>query len=137
VLTIYADSKSARVVAHLGEASIVSTSKEGGPKEDRMAEGEKLPQSSGGVGWRRARLADGARVSQKAGQVTRSVTATAKPKASTFAELFKAGINYSIDPKFDRGSDSDEPFETSMTCRDNHKDKKDCRYKSHYKPKRR
>ena len=137
VLTIYADSKGARVVAHLGEASIVSTSKEGGPKEDRMAEGEKLLQASGGVGWRRARLAAGttsASGSQGAGQVARSVTATATPKASTLAELFKAGINYSIDPKFDRDSDSNEPFETSMTCRDNN-DKKHCRYNSCYKPK--
>ena len=141
VLTIYADSKRAPVIAHLGAASVISTSKEGPLKEDRMAEGEKPSQLSGGEGRWRARLAAGAigavsaaRGAQRAGQVARSVTATATPNAPTFAGLFRAGINYSVDPKFDRGSGSKEPFETSMTCRDS--DKKHCRKKSDFKPKR-
>jgi hypothetical protein len=50
-----------------------------------------------------------------------------------YTGLFKAGVNYSIDPKRDRDADDENPYETSMTCRNS--DKKHCRKKSHYKPK--
>jgi hypothetical protein len=52
-----------------------------------------------------------------------------------YTGLFKAGVNYSIDPRDDRDPDDEKPFETSMTCRNS--DKKHCRKKSHHKPKRR
>jgi hypothetical protein len=74
--------------------------------EERRVEGKELSQSSRGEGRRR----DG------------------------FSGLFKSGINYSIDPKSDKDPDSEKPYETSMTCRNG--DKKHCRKKSHYKPKK-
>lgn len=55
-------------------------------------------------------------------------------RRSGFTGLFKAGIDYSRDPKFDKDPDSEDPYETSMTCRNNNKNH--CRKKSHYKPKR-
>jgi hypothetical protein len=59
-----------------------------------------------------------------------------RPRRDGFTGLFKAGVNYSIDPRYDRDNDEDDekPYETSMTCRNN--DRKHCRKKSHYKPKR-
>lgn len=76
------------------------------PGEDRRVEGKDLSQSHRGEGQRRA----------------------------GFTGLFKAGINYSRDPKFDKDPDSEEPYETSMTCRNSNK--KHCHKKSHYKPKK-
>jgi hypothetical protein len=131
VLTIYVDSKSkrTRVITHLGAASVISTG------EDRAADGKDISQSPRGEGGLRAGagLAAGAIGAASIAKIA-SKGSTAASNASSFAELFKAGINYSIDPKFDRGSGSKEPFETSMTCRDG--DKKPCRKKSEYKPKR-
>jgi hypothetical protein len=132
VLTIYIDGESARVIAHVGEASIVPTVKEG-PKEGRMAGGKGLSQSPRGDGWKRAGLVAGAIGAAKVAKIGVQ-GASAAPDAPTFAGLFKAGINYSIDPKFNRGQDSEESSETSMTCRDS--DNKYCRKKSRYKPQR-
>jgi hypothetical protein len=134
VLTIYVDGEKARVITHLGEASVVSTGEEGRLKrEGLMAGGKKLSQSPRGEGWRRAGLAAGA---IGAASLTHMGVqrATAAPNAATFAGLFKAGVNYSIDPKFNRGPGSEESFETSMTCRDG--DRKLCRKKSRFTPKR-
>lgn len=136
VLTIYLDGDSARVIAHVGEARIVPTGKEGpkeGLKEGRMAGGKELSQSPRGNGWKRAGLVAGA-IGAASVAKTGVQGAAAAPNAPTFAGLFKAGINYSIDPKFNRGQDSEESFETSMTCRDS--DKKYCRKKSRYTPQR-
>lgn len=128
VLTVYVDGERARVVAHVGAASVVPTGEEG-----RMAGGKETSQSPRGDGWKRAGLVAGAIGSASIAQMgVRG--ATAASNAPTFAGLFKAGINYSIDPKFNRGPDSEESFETSMTCRDS--DKKYCRKKSRYKPQR-
>jgi hypothetical protein len=74
--------------------------------EDGRAEGKEISQSPRGEGRRGA----------------------------GYTGLFKAGVNYSIDPKHDRDSDYEKPFETSMTCRNS--DKKNCHKKSYYKPKR-
>jgi len=128
VLTIYMDGESARVIAHVGEASIVPTGKEG-----RMTGGKELSQSPRGDGWKRAGMVAGAIGAARVAK-TGVQSSAAASNAPTFAGLFKAGINYSIDPKFDRGQDSEESFETSMTCREN--DKKYCRKKSRYKPQR-
>ena len=129
VLTIYIDGERARVIAHVGEASIVPTGKEGPP-----AGGKESSQSPRGDGWKRAGLVAGAIGAASVAKIGVQGAAAA-PDAPTFAGLFKAGINYSIDPKFNnRGQDSDESFETSMTCRDS--DKKYCRKKSRYKPQR-
>jgi hypothetical protein len=126
VLTIYVDGEKARVVAHVGAASVVPTGEEG-----RMAGGKETSQSPRGDGWKRAGIVAGA--IGAAGVAQMGVRgATAASNAPTFAGLFKAGINYSIDPKFNRGQDSEDSFETSMTCRDS--DKKYCRKKSKYKP---
>jgi hypothetical protein len=126
VLTIYVDGERARVVAHVGAASVVPTGEEG-----RMAGGKETSQSPRGDGWKRAGMAAGA-IGSASGAIIGVRGATAASNATTFAGLFKAGINYSIDPKFNRGQDSEESFETSMTCRDS--DKKYCRKKSKYKP---
>jgi len=134
VLTIYVDGERARVIAHLGAASVVPTGEEVRLKrEGRMAAGKELSQSPRGEGRRLASLAAGAIGAASVAHIG-GRDATAAPEASTFAGLFKAGVNYSIDPKFDRSPGSDETFETSMTCRES--DKKYCRKKSRYTPKR-
>jgi hypothetical protein len=130
VLTIYADRESARVISHVGAASVVST-EEGG----RPAGGKEMSRSPRGGGWKRAGLVAGAIGAASAAKIgVQGATATAAPNAPTFAGLFKAGINYSIDPKSDDDPGSEESFETSMTCRES--DKKYCHKKSRYKPKR-
>ena len=129
VLTIYIDGESARVIAHVGEASIVPTGKEG-----RTAGGKELSRSPRGDGWKRAGMVAGAIGAASVAKIGVQGAAAAPPDGPTFAGLFKAGINYSIDPKFNRGQDSEESFETSMTCRDS--DKKYCSKKSRYKPQR-
>lgn len=130
VLTIYIDRERARVISHVGAASIVSTGEEGRP-----AGGKEMSQSPRGVGRKRASLIAGAIGAASAAQiVAQGATAPGAPNAPTFAGLFKAGINYSMDPTIDDGPGSEEPFETSMTCRDS--DKKYCHKKSKYKPKR-
>jgi len=128
VLTIYVERERARVISHVGAASVVSTD-EGG----RPAGGKELSRSPRGGGWKRAGLAAGAIGAASAAKIGVQ-GATAAPTAPTFAGLFKAGINYSIDPKSDDDPGSEEPFETSMTCRES--DKKYCHKKSRYKPKR-
>ena len=128
VLTIYLDGESARVIAHVGSATIVPTG-----EESRMAGGKGLSQSPRGEGWKRAGFAASA-IGAATGASIGVRGATAPSNAPTFAGLFRAGVNYSIDPKFDKGSDSEDSFESSMTCRDS--DKKYCRKKSHYKPNR-
>ena len=127
VLTIYVDRERARVISHVGAASVVSTEEEGRP-----AGGKEMSQSPRGGGWKRAGLVAGAIGAASAAKIGVQ-GATAAPNAPTFAGLFKAGINYSIDPKSDNGPGSEEPFETSMTCRES--DKKYCHKKSKYKPK--
>jgi hypothetical protein len=130
VLTIYVDSERARVISHVGAASIVSTGEEGRP-----AGGKEMSQSPRGVNWKRARLVAGANGAASAAQIgVQGAPAPGAHNSPTFAELFKAGINYSIDPMADNGPGSEEPFETSITCRDS--DKKYCHKKSRYKPKR-
>jgi hypothetical protein len=130
VLTIYVDGERARVIAHMGAASVVPTG-----EEVRPASGKIPSQSPRGGGWKRAGLVAGAIGVASAAKIgVQGAPATAAPNAPTFAGLFKAGINYSIDPKSDNGPGSEEPFETSMTCRDS--DKKYCHKKSMYKPKR-
>lgn len=128
VLTIYIDGERARVISHVGSASVVSTG-----EEVRLAGGKGVSQSARGGGWKRAGLVAGAVGAASAAKIG-AQGAPAAPPPPTFAGLFKAGINYSIDPKFDNDPDSDESFETSMTCRDS--DKKYCHKKSRYKPKR-
>jgi hypothetical protein len=128
VLTIYVDGARARVITHVGVASVVSTSEEG-----RAAGGKELSQSPRGDGWKRAGLIVGAIGAASATKIGVQGATTAS-NASTFAGLFKAGINYSIDSKFNKSQGSEEPFETSMTCRDS--DKKYCRKKSRFKPQR-
>ena len=129
VLTIYVDRERARVISHVGAASVVSTGRgrsPGGWKRDvTIATWRGLEARRPGRrrNWRRERR-----------QNWRSGSDRAAPNAPTFAGLFKAGINYSIDPKSDNGPGSEEPFETSMTCRES--DKKYCHKKSKYKPKR-
>jgi len=130
VLTIYVDRERARVISHVGAASVVTTEEEGRP-----AGRKEMSQSPRGGGWKRAGLVAGAIGAASAAKIgVQGATATAAPNAPTFAGLFKAGINYSIDPKSDNGPGSEEPFETSMTCRES--DKKYCHKKSRYKPKR-
>ena len=127
VLTIYVDRERARVISHVGAASVVSTEEEGRPA------GKRDVTIATWRGWKRAGLVAGAIGAASAAKIGVQ-GATAAPNAPTFAGLFKAGINYSIDPKSDNGPGSEEPFETSMTCRES--DKKYCHKKSKYKPKR-
>jgi hypothetical protein len=123
VLTIYANSKRSRIITHIGEAIVTSSSKEGRIKTDRVAEGEELSQSS---------AIAAARPAQTAGQMTSPIAATAPPNATTFTGLFNSGIDYSIPSGANNGGSYEESFETSITCRNN--DKKPCRKKSEFKP---
>jgi len=127
VVTICVDGARARVIPHLGAAHIVSTG------ENSPAGAKELSQSPRGGGWQRAGLAAGVIGAATLGQ-TAVQAATATPNAPKLSGLFKAGINYSIDPKFDKGHGPEESFETSITCRDS--DQKTCRKKSSYKPER-
>jgi hypothetical protein len=127
VVTICVDGARARVTTHLGEARMVPIG------ENSMAGVTELSQSPRGEGWRRAGLAAGVIGAASIGPMA-GHAAAATPNAPTFTKLFKAGVNYSIDPKFDRGHGPGESFETSITCRDS--DNKTCRKKSNYKPER-
>ncbi len=107
VLTIYASSERTRVIAHVGAATIVSSGKDGGPKrEDRIEGAGEFSHSPGGEAGRRA----------------------------GFTDLFKAGIDHSIDWK--SAGDSKKPVETSITCLC-YGSQKTCHKKSEYKPRRR
>jgi hypothetical protein len=128
VLTIYVDRERARVISHVGAASVVSTG-----EGDRQAGGKEMSQSPRGGGWKRAGLVAGAIGAASAAKIG-GQGATAATNALTFSRLFKAGINYSINPMLDNGPGFEDPFETSITCRDS--DKKYCHKKSGYKPKR-
>ncbi len=144
VLAVDVDSKRANVIAHLGEARVISSGKpsvgmEDGAKGGRVAQGEKLSLSSRGDGRRVASPAvgaiDGADQTKIADQVVSSVAAPARPRVQTFTGLFREGINRSI--RRGAGEDRDlvkDPFETSISCRNN--DSKHCHKKSEYRPKR-
>jgi hypothetical protein len=127
VLTIYANGARARVVTHLGAANVVSTG------ENSPAGAKELAQPPRGVGLRRAGLVAGSIGAAGVGH-TVVQAATAKPDPPTFTGLFKAGVNYSVTPKPGRVPGPNEPFETSITCRDG--DNIFCRKKSSYKPER-
>jgi hypothetical protein len=127
VLTINVNGARARVITHIGDARLVSTG------ESRLAGAKESSQSPRGDVWRRAGMASGVIGAAGLGQ-TAAHAATATSNAPTFTKLFKAGIQYSIDPQLDRGAGAMESFETSITCRDN--DKKACHRKSDYKPER-
>jgi len=127
VLTIYVNGARARVVTHLGAANVVSTG------ENSPAVAKESAQSPRSVGLRRAGLVAGSIGAAGLGQ-TVVQAATARPNPPTFPGLFKAGVNYSMPPKPDRVPGPNEPFETSITCRDS--DNIICHKKSSYKPER-
>ena len=132
VLTIYVDSKRARVITHLGEATVTS-----GGREDRLAEGEELSQSPRSAGWQHTNTAAAGIAASKpriTGQITSPVTTLVVPDASIFSELFTSGISYTIAPEFTGDRSIGERFETSITCRNN--DQMSCRNKSEFKPRR-
>ncbi|MCI0665091.1 MAG: hypothetical protein L0220_28845 [Acidobacteria bacterium] len=132
VLTIYVDSKRARVITHLGEATVTS-----GGKEEHMAEGEELSQSPRSTGWQHTNSPPrGNAVTRPkiAVQTTSSVTTPVTSDASIFTELFNSGISYSIAPESNGDRRYGELFETSITCRNN--DQMSCRNKSEFKPRR-
>jgi hypothetical protein len=127
VLTISVDGGGARVIPHLGAARVVSAG------ENSSTAAKELSQSPRGEGWRRAGLAAGVIGGATIG-TTAAKAATATPSAPKLSELFKAGINYSTDPKFDKGQGHgpEDSFDTSITCRDSNK--KICHKYSNYKP---
>jgi hypothetical protein len=135
-LTIHVESKRARVVTHLGEATVTSGGEEDRVNVERVAAGEELSQSPSSTGWQHIGPVTGAiaaaEPTQMADQVTSPVTMTATPNASTFPTLFNAGINYSIGPESGGDSKSEAPFETSITCFNNLM--MPCRKKSEFKP---
>jgi hypothetical protein len=127
VLTVYADSKSARVITHISEAIMTS----GGNERNHVAAGEELSQASA------AAVASPARLTER---IASPVTTTALPSApsftglfaSTVTGLFNSGVGYSLPSKSEKSSNYDESFETSITCRNN--DTKYCRKQSDFKP---
>jgi hypothetical protein len=127
VMTIYVNGARARVVTHLGAANVVSTG------ENSHADAKELAQPTRGGGLRRAGLVAGSIGAAGLGQ-TAVQSAIANPDPPTFTGLFKAGVNYSVTPKPGRVPGPNEPFETSITCRDG--DNRFCRKKSSYKPER-
>jgi hypothetical protein len=135
-LTIQVESNRARVITHMGEATLTSGGEVDQVNVERMAAGEELSQSPSSMGWQHIDPATGAIVAaepiQMADQVTRPVAMTATPNASTFPELFNAGIGYSIGPEPGGNRESEAPFETSITCFNNFM--MHCRKKSEFKP---
>src|SRR5262245_15033658 len=131
VLTIYVGSKRARVINHLGAATVTT-----GSREDRLAEGDELSQSARGAGWQHSNPVSGTAASKPRipGQITSPVTTLVVPDSSTFSELFTSGISYYVAPEPTGNRSIGERFESSITCRNN--DQMSCRNKSEYKPRR-
>jgi hypothetical protein len=133
VLSIYLDGKRPRVITHRGSANVVITS------EKDLERGKELAPAPRRVTLARAGVTAaviGASLRPTSGRtvtVTPSQAAAVTPSAPTFTSLFKAGINYSRGPRFN-GPGSEEPFESSITCRDN--DQRTCHKKSSHKPER-
>jgi hypothetical protein len=129
VLSIYADSKNPRVIAHRGVASLVPIGGNGpAPRKELAAAPRGDAQGRGGLA---AGMVGGAILGQTTVQAV-----TRGPKPASFSGLFKAGINYSMGPKSvgNSGPGTEESFETSITCRNsNHPI---CRKKSSHRPER-
>lgn len=116
VLTVYLDGKRPRVITHLGAANVVTT---GG---NSLATEKDLSQAHRGENRR------GAGATSLRQTAVRSAFVT-----PTFARLFKAGVDRSIDPKFDNKSPGyNKPFETSITCGASHQ--QNCLKKSNHRP---
>src|SRR5262245_13054550 len=102
-LTIAVENKSARVITHMGEATVTSGVEEDRANVEHVAAGEELLQSVCSTSWQHIGPVTGAiavaKPTQMVGQVTSPVRMTATPNASTFPELFNAGISYSIGPE--------------------------------------
>jgi hypothetical protein len=110
VLTMDVNSKHARIVAHLGEASLISSN-----KVERVAKGEALELSRDG--WQRTRMPP-PNSTQVSGNVARAVTATTSRSNSSLAGLLNSAINYSIDRVFYSYRDAEQFFDSTITCRD-------------------
>jgi hypothetical protein len=123
VLTIYVDGKRPRVITHLGVANVVTT---GGISPAPGKETSKSPRGAGQKAASTAAVAVSPTNLRQMG--VRAAFAT-----PTFASLFKAVVDRSIDPKFDtRAPGYNKPFETSITCGASHQ--RDCLTKSRYRP---
>ena len=135
-LTIAVENNSERVITHMGEATVTSGVEEDRANVEHVAAGEELLQSVSSMGWQHIGPVTGAiavaKPTQMVGQVTSPVRMTATPNASTFPELFNAGISYSIGPESGEDRNSEAPFETSITCFNNFM--MPCRKKSEFKP---
>jgi hypothetical protein len=143
VITILVEGARAGVISHQGEASVVSHGQEGRVtvSRDHMAEWQESSQTlrnmrEGGLQRVNPTIAApvAVRLARTSAQAARSVNATVTPNAPSFNSLFNAGINYSIDPKFNKNAESAEPFETAITCRDGYDHKNRCDKKSKKKP---
>jgi hypothetical protein len=123
VLTVYSDSRRARIIAHIGEAMVTSSNKDGLVKTNRVSEGEVLSQSIAAAVTRPAQIG---------GSIVNPSVADAAPDIASFGGLLSAGIGYSLPAESERRASKEEPFETSMSCRNS--DKRPCRKKSEFKP---
>lgn len=121
VLTIYADQKNSRVMTHLGEALVTSSSQDGRVKTNRVVEGEELSQAAAANA-----VPIPARIS---GKISGPNVPATLPFALGFAGLIGAGIGYSLPP--DEGH-SIPVLDTSITCANS--ETKPCHRKSEYKP---
>lgn len=116
VLTIDVDNNRSLVIAHRGEARVIS-----GSKVERVA----AVGASGATS-----ITNTARAASFANN--RITTST-----SSLPSLFNAGVNYSIDQVSGAGRGVTQPFETTITCRDRWFDRwfDRCDKKSEKKPK--
>jgi hypothetical protein len=105
-LAVEIDPKQARVIAHRGEARVVS-----GGRAERVGEGEELVT----------------------GQIAKPVAATASQSIPTFASLVITMIKQSIARLASgKARDADQRFDTTTACRDRYSNK--CRRRGDFSP---
>jgi hypothetical protein len=134
-LTIEIDSKHARVIAHRGEARLVS-----GVIVERIEEGDEIVLEPSLGRWQHGLVATGsqeprnfANGSRPAGWVGGPRTATSRELIPTITELINAGINYSMGQLMaGKDRNTDQFYNTTITCRNHYTTQ--CRRRGRFSP---
>lgn len=136
VLTIEADGKQVRVIAHRGEAKLIANG-----KIERITAGEEIAQDVRSAAWQRRRLinagafrANGLVGISGASQIAQPALANSTQTGNaTLTSLFNTGIKLSL-TRLTSGAnrDPEQFFDTTITCRDH--DNIFCRKRSGVRP---
>lgn len=136
VLTIEADGKQVRVVAHRGEAKLIANG-----NIERITAGEEIAQDIRSATWQRRRLIDASALTANglvgisgASQIAQPALANSMQTGNaTLTSLFNTGIKLSLTRLTSgAGRDPEQFFDTTITCRDN--DSIFCRKRSGVRP---